>query len=156
MELAQDRENVSLPRLPEGEHRLWLIRNLEISSLDSLQPHMTKAFKCFCAALLWHVLRDSSGRSCPAVGDVQDLTDSFTLVVCVEGQCLLKALPCLSTERANSIPMDVSGAESTSSWPQAGQMLLGSSGLLEYQDKRDPWDWAERCVPDPAEMGPLS
>ncbi|XDA71753.1 hypothetical protein R6Z07M_002030 [Ovis aries] len=148
MELAQDRENVSLPRLPEGEHRLRLVQNLEISSLDT--------FKCFCAALLWHVVRDSSGWSCPAAGDVQDLTDSFTLVVCVEGQCLLKASPCLSTERANSIPIDVSGAESTSSWPQAGQMLLGSSGLLEYQDKRDPWDWAERCVPDPAEMGPLS
>lgn len=74
-------------------------------------------------------------RSCPAVGDVQDLTDSFTLVVCVEGQCLLKASPCLSTERANSIPMDVSGAESTSSWPQAGQMLLGSSGSVNQAAK---------------------
>ena len=40
--LGSDRENVSLLRLPEGEHRLRLVRNLEISSLDSLQPHMTK------------------------------------------------------------------------------------------------------------------
>lgn len=40
--LGLDRENVSLPWLPEGEHRLRLVRNLEISSLDSLQPQMTK------------------------------------------------------------------------------------------------------------------
>ncbi|MXQ88495.1 hypothetical protein E5288_WYG006755 [Bos mutus] len=31
-----------MQRAQEGEHRLRLVRNLEISSLDSLQPQMTK------------------------------------------------------------------------------------------------------------------
>ena len=69
------------------------------------------------------------------MGDVQDLIDSFTLVVCTEGQCLLRALPCVSTERASSVPVDVSGAESSFSWPQAGQTLLGSSVSVNQAEK---------------------